>query len=220
MGRKVGMVHARCFNVRLFNELASEVMPGVEIVHLVDEGLPSMSDERFREQVVRRLRWLAFSAEESGAEAVLLTCTAFGRLVDDVKEAVSVPVLSVLEIITDEAMGMSDRIGILGTYPGTVASASQIIQEQAKHSGKQVEVKTSFCPDALGALIREDLATHDRIVLEHLNQLMEEAAVIVVPQPSIDRVIKQVPEASRKVPIMPSALLSVQRLKDTLDSLA
>ena len=217
MGRKVGMVHAGCFNVRLFNELASEVMPGVEIVHLVDEGLPVMSDKRFREKVIRRLRWLAFSAEESGAEAVLLTCTAFGRLADEVKEAVSVPVLSVLEIITDEATGTSDRIGILGTHPGTVASASQMIQEQAKHDGRQVEVKTSFCPGAFDALKREDLITHDRIVLEHLNRLMEEAKAIVVPQPSIDRVIKQVPEAGRKVPIMPSALLSMQRLKATLD---
>ena len=43
MARKAGMVHAVCSNVRLFNELASEIMPGIEVVHLVDEGLPFLS---------------------------------------------------------------------------------------------------------------------------------------------------------------------------------
>jgi len=218
MGRKAGMVHAGCFNVSLFGRLTAEIMPDVELVHLVDEGLPSLAGEQFRDLVLRRLRWLCFFAEESGAEAVMLTCTAFGRLVDEVKDAVSIPVLSVLEIIIDEAMGLGDRIGILGTHPGTVASAPKMIQEQAALKKKTVEVKSSLCPGAFDALRHEDLVTHDRIVLKHLAGLMDEAEVIIMPQPSIERVLKQVPEADRKVPILASAHLSVRRLKETLES--
>jgi len=220
MGRKAGMVHAACFNVRLFNGLVSEIMPDVEVVHLVDEGLPSMASEQLRGRVIRRLKTLASFAEESGAEIVMLTCTAFGRLVDEIGEAVSIPVMSVLEIMVEEAMGASDRIGILGTHPGMLASASQIIQEQATLNGKKTEVKASLCPGAFDALWRDDLPTHDRIVIEHLNQLMDEVAVIVIPQPSMERVLKQAPETSRKVPIMSSARLSVQRLEERLDSIA
>ncbi|MFQ5996642.1 MAG: aspartate/glutamate racemase family protein [Dehalococcoidales bacterium] len=220
MGRKVGMVHAGCFNVRLFNELIAEVMPDVEVVHLVDEGLPFMADEQLHGRVVRRLKVLSSFAEESGAEVVLLTCTAFGRLADEVGEAVKVPVLSVLEIIIDEAMGISDHIGIFGTHPGTLASGAQIIQEQSTDRGEKIEVKTQLCPGAFDALRRGDMATHDRIVLEHLDQLMNEVAVIIVPQPSMERVMKQVLETSRRVPILSSAHLSVRRLKEKLDSLA
>jgi len=220
MGRKVGMVHTGCFNVRLFNELMSEIMPDVEVIHLVDEGLPSMAGKQFRRRVVRRLKMLASFAEESGAEVVMLTCTAFGRLVDEIKDAVKIPVLSVLEIMVDEAMGLSDRIGILGTHPGALASASQIIQELAKLRGKKTEVKTLLCPGAFDAMRRDDWATHDRIVLEYLNQLMDEVEVIVIPQPSMERVIEQAPEASRKIPIMSSAHLSVKRLKEKLSSMA
>jgi len=220
MGRKVGMVHAGYFNVRLFNELVSEIMPDVEVVHLVDEGLPSMASEQLRGRVLRRLKTLASFAEESGAEIVMLTCTAFGRLVSEVGEAVSIPVMSVLEIMVEEAMGAGDRIGILGTHPGMLASASQIIEEPAPLKGKKIELKTVLCPGAFDALWRDDLPTHDRIVIEHLNQLMDEVAVIVIPQPSMERVLKQVPETSRKVPIMSSARLSVQRLKERLDSIA
>ena len=220
MNRKIGMVHAGCFNVRLFNELASEVMPDVEVVHLVDEGLPTMAGEQLRGRVVRRLKALSSFAEESGAEVVLLTCTAFGRLEDEVGEAVSVPVLSVLEIMVEEATKASARVGILGTHPGTLASATQIINEQSTEQGKQIEVKTLLCPGAFDALLRDDMATHDRIVLENLDRLMNEVDIIVVPQPSMERVVKQVPEASRKIPILSSGRLSAQRLKEELDSLS
>ena len=79
---------------------------------------------------------------------------------------------------------------------------------------------TLLCPGAFDAMRRGDWATHDRIVIEHLNQLMEEVKVIVIPQPSIEKAVAQVPQASRKVPIMSSAHLSVESLKEKLDSLA
>ena len=220
MARKVGMVHALSPNVRLFNELISKIMPGVEAVHLVDEGLPSLSDKQYHKRVVRRLGVLSAFAEESGAEIVMLTCTAFGHLADEVKNMVNIPVLAVLEIVADEAMELADSIGILGTHPGTVATASEIIQEQAIQKGKKVEVKTLLCEGAFDALKQEDWATHDRIVLKHLNELMDNVKVVVIPQPSIERVVSQIPEGERKVPILTGAHLSVQRLKEKLESLA
>ena len=220
MGRKVGMVHAGCFNVRLFNELTAEIMPGVEVVHLVDEGLPSLSDKQYHGRVVRRLGTLSSFAEESGAEIIMLTCTAFGRLTDEVKSMVNIPVLAVLEIVADEAMKLSESIGILATHPGALSSASEIIQEQAALTGKKVEIKPLLCEGAFDALRREDWATHDRIVLERLNEPMADVKVIVIPQPSIERVVKQIPEANRKVPILSSPRLSVECLKEKLDSLA
>ena len=219
MGRKVGMVHALSSNVRLFNQVSSEVMPDVETVHLVDEGLPSMSGKQYHERVVRRLGVLSAFAVESGAEIVMLTCTAFGRLADQVQTIVNIPVLAVLEIVADEAMQLADSIGILGTHPGTVATASEIIEEQAIQKGKKVEVKTLLCEGAFDALKREDWATYDSIVLKHLNELMEDVKVVVIPQPSIERVVSQIPEGERKIPILTSAHLAVQRLKEKLESL-
>lgn len=216
MKRKVGMVHAVATHVRLFNELVSEILPGVDVVHFVDEGLPFLAGEQPRERVMRRLGLLASFAEESGAEVVLLTCTAFGRLVDEVKAAVNIPVLSVLEIIIDEAMELDDRIGVLGTHPGTVESAARLIREQATRHGKKVEVTARLCAGAFEALRREDWATHDGIVLKHLKEIMEAVQVVVIPQPSIERVLNQVPESERPVPILSSTRLAVERLKGKL----
>lgn len=59
-----------------------------------------------------------------------------------------------------------------------------------------------------------------RLFNELMSEIMPDVDVIVVPQPSMDRVMKRVPEASRKVPILSSANKSVERLKEELDSLA
>ena len=220
MGRMVGMVHTLCPNVRLFNELVSEIIPGVEVVHLVDEGLSPLSGKKHHERIVRRLRILSSLAEESGAEVIMLTCTAFGGLADEVKAMVNIPVFAVLEIIADETIELADTIGILGTHPGTLASASEIIREQAALRGKNVTVKTLLCEGAFDAIKREDWNTHDRIVLKRLTELMEEVKVVVIPQPSMERVLDQAPEIAQKKPVITSARLAVQRLKDKLDSVA
>jgi hypothetical protein len=117
-------------------------------------------------------------------------------------------------------MDLDDRIGILATHSGTLESTSQMIQEQITLRGKQVEVKALLCAGAFDAMKREDWGTHDRIVLEHLNRLMEDVEAVVIPQPSIERVVKQIPKGGYMVPILSSARLSVQHLKAKLDGLA
>ena len=219
MKRKAGMVHSLYSNARLFKELSAKIMPDVEVVHLVDEGLPSLSDKEHHKRVVRRLGLLASLAEESGAEAILLTCTAFGRLADEVGNMVNIPALSVLEIVANEAMELSESIGVLATHPGALVSASEIIQEQAASRGKKIEVKTLLCTGAFDFLRREDWETHNAIVLKHLNKLMDEVKVVVIPQPSIEGVVSQILEAEIKVPILSSASLTVYRFKDELDGL-
>lgn len=220
MKRKAGMIHAMCSNAQLFKKLTSEIMPETDVVHLIDEGLPAMSDKSLHKRVVRRLGALAFSAKDSGAEIVLLTCTAFGRLADEVQMIAKIPVLSVLEIVADEAVHLGDRIGLLATHPGTLATAAELIKEQAALKGKRVKLKTVLCEGAFEALQQEDWTTHDHIVLKYLEELMGSVKVVVIPQPSIERVVDHLPETGRKVPILSSARLSVKRLKERLDAIS
>ena len=219
MSRKVGMIHAMCPNAQLFKKLAAEIMPGVEVINFVDEGIPVMSDKSLHGQVVRRLGMMAMLAKESGAEMVMLTCTAFGRLADEVQRVAGIPVISVLEIMADEAMALGDQIGVLASHPGALATATELIEEQSALKGKKVKVVPSLCKGAFEALKKEDWPVHDAIVMKYLKELMGRAKVIVIPQPSIERVVNQLPESQRKVPILSSAQLSVRKLKEKLEAL-
>ena len=218
MARIAGMIHGVGDNARFFGQLAAELMPGVEVVHFVDGGLPSMAADELRPRVIERLRTLAAFARESGAEAILLTCTAFGRLVDDVKGAVACPVLSVLEIMVDEALRLPGTIGVLGSHPGTLAAASRMLQEQASVEGKTVQVTTRLCPGAFDAVQRDDWANHNRIVLANLREMVEQVDVVVAPQPSVERAVMGFSGTDWTVPVLTSPRLSVLRLKAALDA--
>jgi aspartate/glutamate racemase len=221
MGRKIGMVHAMSSNPLMFKKLTAEIMPEVEFIHLVDEGLPYLSDKTLHPQVVRRLGLMSSLAKESGAEMILITCTAFGRLADDVQKIVAIPVMSVLEIVATEALKFGDNIGILGSHLGAISTAAELLREEAVLQGRKVEINTVLCEGAFEAFKNEDWTTHDRIILKHLKELMKkgEVKVIVAPQPSCERVVDNLSEADRKVPVISSARLSVKRLKEKLDTL-
>jgi hypothetical protein len=210
------MIHAVGDNAPFFGQIAAELMPDVEVVHFVDGGLPCMAGDELRPRVIERLRTLSGFAEESGAEAILLTCTAFGRLVGDVEGAVTCPVLSVLEIIVDEALRLPGTIGVLGSHPGTLAAASRMLREQASLEGKKLEITTRFCPGAFDAVQRDDWETHNRIVLANLRELVEQVDVVVAPQPSVERALMEFTQAGPLVPILASPRLSVLRLKEAL----
>jgi len=222
MTRKVGMVHSVASLVPVFNELASELLPGVEVIHLVDEGLLKdiLASGQLTTSMARRFGLLASFAEESGAEVVMLTCSSLAPLVDEAKDMVKVPLLKVDEAMADEAVKLGERVGVIATAYTTLKPTSNLIKARAALQEKEIAVETVLCEGAFDALRRGDLETHDRTVKDRLNDLMGQVDVVVLAQASIARVVAQIPEVELRVPILSSPRLGVQRLKEKLESLA
>lgn len=222
MTRKVGMVHSVASLVPVFNELASELLPGVEVIHLVDEGLLKdiLASGQLTPSMARRFGLLASFAEESGAEVVMLTCSSLAPLVDEAKDMVKVPLLKVDEAMADEAVKLGERVGVIATAYTTLKPTSDLIKTRAALQEKEIAVETVLCEGAFDALRRGDLETHDHTVKDRLNNLMGRVDVVVLAQASIARVAAQIPEEELRVPILSSPRLGVQRLKEKLESLA
>lgn len=221
MPARAGMVHSVASLVPVFNGLAAEIMPGVEIVHLVDEGLLKdvIATGRYRPNMARRLGLLASFAEESGARAVMLTCSTLGVLVDEAKGMVGVPLLRVDEAMADEAVRLGARIGVIATLYTTLKPTSGLVEERAALAKKAVRIETLLCEGAFDALRRGDAATHDRLVLENLRSLMARSDVVVLAQASMARVADGMAPGERTVPVLSSPRLGVQRFKQVLDGL-
>lgn len=215
------MVHSVASLVPVFNGLAAELMPDTEVIHLVDEGLLKdvIATGRYGPGMARRLGFLASFAQESGAEAVMLTCSTLAPLVEEAKEMLSVPLLKVDEAMADEAVGLGSRIGVIATLYTTLEPTSGLIRERAALRGRGVQVETVLCEGAFEALGRGDAAIHDEIVSARLKELMERVEVVVLAQASMARVAERIPEQERKAPVLSSPRLGVQRLKEVLDGL-
>lgn len=222
MARKAGMVHSVASLVPVFNGLAAEIMPDVEILHVVDEGLLKdvINTGKYASGAARRLGLLASFTVESGAEAVMLTCSTLGVLVEEARKMLKVPLIKVDEAMADAAVRQGTRIGIIATLYTTLKPTSDLVQERAAIARKDVNVETVLCQGAFEALRAGDTASHDRIVLENLRKLMERSDVVVLAQASMARVADTIPAAERKAPVLSSPRLGVQRFKQVLEGLS
>jgi Asp/Glu/hydantoin racemase len=214
-----GMVHYIVRNVELFNRIAAEVMPDVEVIHLVDEGMLKelLRGMGLTELMARRLQTLVSLAEESGAEAVMVTGSSSGPLVPQIKDRVRVPVLRVDEAMADEAVRLGTQIGVLATSQTTIGPTTGLIQERAGLAGKRVNIETAVCQGAFEAHRRGDYVTHDALVKKELKALIKRVQVVVLAQATMERVADQLSDREKSVPILTSPRLGVQRLKQMLE---
>jgi Asp/Glu/hydantoin racemase len=196
--------------------LAAE-LPEARVLNLLDEGLLSEVERHggLAPECVERLVTQVGLAVEAGADAVLLTCTAYSPVVADVQARFpTVPVLAVDQVMVDQAVAQARRIGVLGTVPAGIAQQLELLQRAAADANKEIELVSSVHPEAMAALQRGDGDTHDEILLAALPGLAAQVDVVLLAQASMARLKPRLPRLP--VPVLTSPELAVARLRDVL----
>ncbi len=206
----------------LFNELTARLLPGVRVLHFVDESLikNTIAAGRLEKPTMRRLINLVSSTFDAGADATLVTCSSIGPAVDIAAQLHDRPVLRVDRPMAEKAVAAGNRVGVLATLSTTLAPTVALVRRVAEESGRDVEVVHHVCEGAFEAVMAGDGATHDRIVGEALTGPMAGMDAIVFAQASMARALAALPEGAVAVPVFTSPELGVERARDVLASLA
>src|SRR5205823_6384409 len=99
-------------------ETIAREMPEARVLNLLDEGLLSEVERLggLAPECVDRLATQVELAVRAGAQAVLLTCTAYSPVVGEVQSRFpDVLVLAVDQVMVDQAVTQATRIGVLAT---------------------------------------------------------------------------------------------------------
>jgi len=218
MGKMLVLVHTVPPLPAVFDRLVAEVLPGVKWMHILDEPLLERIRQRghLAPEDSERLRAHAVLAQEVGASAVLVTCSTVSPAVDGVRPITGMPILKIDEVMIEKAVAAGKRIGVVATNATTLEPTRQMLQAQAKRTGKSIHVELILVENALPALTKGDGATHDRLVKKAVVEMMSRADVVVLAQASMARVLEVIPEPERKVPVLSSPHLALGRLKDLL----
>ncbi len=206
----------------LFNELTARIMPGVRVLHFVDESLikNTIAAGRLEKPTMRRLIDLVGSTFDAGADAVLVTCSSIGPAIDLAAQLHDKPVLRVDRPMAERALATGNRIAVLATLPTTMNPTADLVRTVAAERGPPVEITEHLCEGAFEAVMAGDAATHDRIVGEGLTRAMQGADAIVLAQASMARVLTTLPEGAVTIPVFSSPELGVERARDVLAGLA
>jgi aspartate/glutamate racemase len=210
-------VHAVIPAIEPLRAAFGQLAPEVKLINILDEGLVTEIDRRgsLTPGLVRRLTSLVRLAEEAGAELVLLTCTAYSPVADDVQKQADIPVLKIDDLMVREALGQATKVGLVATVPAGLNMQRQLIDQIATELGREVELDAVLKPEAFQALAAGRRDEHDAIVLAEVERLAESNELVMLAQASMGHLASRVP-ASVTVPVLSSPTLAVSKVKEML----
>lgn len=217
VGKTVGLVHAVIPAIEPLRAAFGQLAPDVKLINILDEGLVTEIDRRggLTPGLVRRLTSLVTLAEEAGAELVLLSCTAYSPVADDVQRQADIPVLKIDELMVREALGRATKIGLVATVPAGLNMQRQLIEQIATELGREIELDAVLKPEAFQALSNGRRDEHDEIVLAEVERLAQSNELVMLAQASMGHLASKVP-ATVTVPVLSSPVLAVTKVKEML----
>jgi Asp/Glu/hydantoin racemase len=216
--RRVVLVHTVAGLVPIFQELAKGLPGDVKISNIVDESLleDAITAGGLTPSVKRRVVDHILSAADSGAVAVLATCSSIGPAVESASHLVGVPVLRIDEPMATAAIESGKRIGVLATVASTLNPTVDLLRRCAQGLEKDVEVVPALKDGAFTAMRSGDGARHDEIIREALMELAVEVDAIVLAQASMARAVATLEPGALSAPVFSSPSSGMARLASVL----
>ncbi len=204
---RVALIHALRHSPPPIEAAFRAAWPEARLMNLLDDSLSAdlARDGRLTPAMTERFLTLARYAVGTGAEGILFSCSAFGPCIEAASRAVApIPVLKPNEAAIEEAVGLGRRIGLLASFPGTLAS-------MPAEFPAGVEVVPMLAEGALAALDAGDGAKHDRLAAEAARGLSD-CEVILLGQFSLARAAVAVAEATGR-PVVTTPDSAVRKLR-------
>lgn len=222
MAQTLALIHTSPTLTPMFGALCAAEMPNVTVFHMVDESLikDTIRVGRLRGVTIRRLLGQIASAEEAGADAVMVTCSSIGPGVALGQKLFEIPVVRVDEAMAEKAVRLGKRIGVAATLRTTLEPTTALLREKAAEAGREIEIVESLCSGAFDAVLAGDTQTHDRLLREALIRDLNGVDLIVLAQASMARIVKELPDGALSAQVLSSPELAVQRAREVLASRA
>jgi len=173
---RIALIHALAHSVDPINEALAQAWPGATRMNLLDDSLSAdlaRSGRGLDDAMHARFGALADYAVETGAQAILFTCSAFGPCIEAVaRRHAGIPVLKPNEAMVQEATALNGRVGLIASFAPTLAS-------MPTEFPAAVDLQCALAVGAMDALDQGDLAAHDQAVLAVARELVAAGCTVI-----------------------------------------
>lgn len=211
---RIALIHALKHSIAPIEAAFAKAWPEARLMNLLDDSLSAdlARDGQLNDTMTERFLALGDYAAATRANGILFTCSAFGPCIEAVARAhAPMPVLKPNEAMIERAAKMGRRIGLLSTFPPTLAS-------MPPEFPTSVQVVPKLAEGALAALDRGDSTTHDRLIVEASKDLRD-CDVVALAQFSIAATAQLVAEATGR-PVVTTPDSAVDKLMKLLNAKA
>lgn len=216
---RIVLFHATPVAMDPVNEAMARLWPEAEAVNLLDDGLTidrAKEGETLSEQLIERFVNLGRYAHSTGADGILVTCSAFGPAIDRMADALPIPVIKPNEAMFRAAISVGSRIGMLATFAPAVPTMEDEFTSFSAQAGTNSKLETFVVPDAIDLLRKGNAAEHNRLVSEAAPK-MAECDALMLAHFSTSRAAEQV-RAKVHIPVFTAPDAAVARMQTLIVS--
>jgi Asp/Glu/hydantoin racemase len=214
--QRIVLLHATPVAVDPVKAAFAELWPEPELVNLLDD---SLSPDRARtpgltDAMVQRFVSFGRYAYSTGADAILVTCSAFGPAIAQMAEELPIPVLKPNEAMFHAAVAQGSNIAMVATFRPAVVTMEAEFDDYVAETGSRAKLTTIVVEPAMTALRAGDAETHNRLIAEKADELTGFDTVMLAhfstsrAQPALS--------AKLSVPVLSAPGAAVSRLKDLI----
>ena len=187
--------------------------PEAEAVDLLDASLSvdRARDHELTPRMFERFVELGGYAQRLGAEAILVTCSAFGPAIERMAKELPVPVLKPNEAMFREAIGRGRRIGMLATFAPSVLTMTEEFEQFVAEAGAKATLETIVVEGAMDALRKGDADRHNALIVARAPELAH-CDAIMLAHFSTSRALAAV-TAAVKTPVLTAPDAAVDRIR-------
>ena len=180
--KQVALVHTVRPVLESFPTLLRQtVETELKMYNLLDEFLASNPAEIGYFSIANRNRLFndIKSAELTGADIIVVTCSTLTPTVEMIRPFVSVPIVAIDDAMTEEAVRIAKKIKVVATAMSTLEPTIAKLNKEAQKIGAEITVDAEDNLPAYTAMRSTDMATHDRLVLKMIEESTGYDAIVL-----------------------------------------
>lgn len=213
---RITLVHATPIAMEPIRLAFAASWPEADVVNLLED---SLSPDRARQDditdaLTARIAALTHYASQIGSDAVLFTCSAFGKAIEQAATTVDIPVLKPNEAMFEAAIRRGGRTAMLYTFPPAREGMEVEFREEAARMDPGAVLESILVQGAIEAVRSGDGESHNRLVAEAAAGL-EGFDSIVLAHFSTARALPAV-RAVTDIPVLSSPDAAIDKLKRLL----
>ncbi|MEZ2128759.1 MULTISPECIES: aspartate/glutamate racemase family protein [unclassified Sinorhizobium] len=165
---RIALIHATTIAMDPIAHAFAGTWPEADTVNILEDSLsPDRAKQvEITDGLTSRIVALTKYARMIGSDAVLFTCSAFGRAIEYAATTVDVPVLKPNEAMFEAAIQKGGRIAMLYTFPPAREGMEVEFREEAQHLNPSAEITSILVEGAIEAVHAGDAETHNRLVAD------------------------------------------------------
>jgi Asp/Glu/hydantoin racemase len=217
---RIALLHATPVALEPIHAAFAQLWPEPRLVNLLDD---SLSPDRARDRdltpaLIERFVSFGRYAHSTGADAILVTCSAFGPAIERIAEELPVPVLKPNEAMFRATLSYGSNIAMVATFGPALPTMEAEFAEYVAETGVDARLTTLLVEPAMTALRAGDAETHNRLIAEKASEL-EGFDAVMLAHFSTSRAEPAL--ASRlDVPVVSAPAAAVRRLRDLMEARA